>query len=85
MTEMAKWEFYDEHDEVEGDEQEPSFSIYDFRKWLENQGGSPSFDDDKKKEVLKETNDSLKEEFKKRVINKVDKNIERRMSKKKRK
>lgn len=88
MTEMANWEFYDENEEIEGaDDHEPSFSLYDFKKWLDSQGQDiPSFKesvDNKAKEAELNNKETLKEQFKQRVRDRVKNNINKRLSEKK--
>lgn len=89
---MSKWEFYDEDDDIdltEG-ESEPSFSFYDFKKWLTDQKHDPF-----EQESLRETvanggiNSAAKEElkklFKKRVRDKVQNKIDDKLAKRKKK
>lgn len=83
---MGKWEFYDD-DEVENDDHEPSFSLYDFKKWIDkNPTNISSFSEsieEKKKEDFDK--DALKEEFKKRITQKVQRKIDNKISKRKKK
>lgn len=61
---MGKFDFDDEQNE-------PTFSFYDFKKWLSKQGDEPEID---MNEVTKENvKEELKEEFKQRVKNKIKK------------
>lgn len=86
---MGKWEFYDDFDEVEGDDQEPSFSLYDFKKWLDkNPGNLASFSESveqKKQENSAIDKDALKEEFKQRIKDKVQRNIDKKIAERKKK
>ncbi len=87
---MANWEFYDDDDEIEGiDEQEPSFSLYDFKKWLENQNHDiPSFTEsieNKKREMVEGDKDVLKEQFKQRVRERVQRNIDKKLAERRKK
>lgn len=83
---MGKWEFYDDYEEVEGEEKEPSFSLYDFKKWLETHHKPdelPSLRDsveNKKRQNLSEDKDALKAEFTQRVKERVQRNIDRKLS-----
>jgi hypothetical protein len=90
MTEMANWEFYNEYEEIDAEEQEPSFSLYDFKKWLESQhpGDMPSFREsveNKKREIADQDKDALKEQFKQRVTSRVQRNIDKRLAERKKK
>jgi len=59
---MGAFDFEDE------DQNEPTFSFYDFKKWLSKQDDEPEIEiTESSKENTKE---NLKEEFKKRVKNK---------------
>lgn len=84
---MGKWEFYDDCDEVEGEDKEPSFSLYDFKKWLDkNPSQLASFGEsveNNKQEELAIRKDELKAEFKERIKNKVQKNIAKKIEAKK--
>ncbi len=84
---MANWEFYDDYEEVESEEHEPSFSFYDFKKWLEsNQHEMPSFRESvehKKREIADQDKDALKERFKQRVQERVQRNINKRLAERK--
>jgi hypothetical protein len=89
MTAMGKWEFYDEFDELENDEQEPSFSLYDFKKWLECQN-HPELTlresvQEKKKEETAQDKEALKERFKQQMRDKVNKSVERKLAERKKK
>lgn len=84
---MAKWEFLD-YDEIDNDEQEPSFSLYDFKKWLESQqpDGPSSFREsieERKKDGEAQSKDTLRQEFKKRMCDKVKENVERKLAERK--
>jgi hypothetical protein len=90
MTEMASWEFLDEYDDVDNDEKEPSFSLYDFKKWLDShQPDAPSSFresiEERKREGEVQSKDSLKEEFKKRMRDKVKRNVEKKLAERKKK
>lgn len=82
---MAKWEFYDDNDEIELNEHdsEPSFSFYDFKKWLSKEKRQPtplvSESSTATSGISKSSKDELKELFKKRVRAKVQKNIDKKM------
>lgn len=82
---MGKWEFYNDDDEIDLTESEsdPSFSFYDFSKWLSTQKQQPEsvreskvIDDESSKEELKEV-------FKQKMREKVQKKIEDKMAKRK--
>jgi len=83
---MAKWEFYDENDEMELNEHdsEPSFSFYDFKKWLSKEKRSPSPAPMSESSaatsgISQSSKDELKELFKKRVLAKVQKKIDQKL------
>jgi len=83
---MGNWEFYDDCDETEGiEEQDPSFSIYDFKKWLETKHPNEAslLEDTSPKEQLNP--EEIKEKFKKQVCDRVNKNIENKMKQRKKK
>lgn len=86
---MGKWEFYDDFDEVEGDDQEPSFSIYDFKKWLDkNPNNLSSFSESLEQKNQKNSSidkENLKEEFKQKIRDKVQKNIDKKIAERKKK
>jgi len=87
---MANWEFYDEYEEIEGDDQEPSFSLYDFKKWLESQNSDdlPSFREsvqNKKHEIAEQDKDALKEQFTQRMRERVQRNIDKKIAERKKK
>lgn len=85
---MGKWEFYDGHEEVDHDEQEPSFSFYDFKKWLDSNENSAltSFRENvENKKPVNEDKDSLKEAFKKKIKDKVQRNIDKKLAERKKK
>ena len=67
---MGKWDY-----EEEEEEKEPSFSMYDFRKWLESQKCDVS--------SLDEPKDINKEKFKQKVQDRVNEKIEKKLKKKK--
>lgn len=80
---MGKWEFYDNDEEVDSsDEKEPSFSMYDFKKWLGNQK-IPSFRESV--EPTEQDKNALKEKFKQRVKDRVQRNIDRKLKERKKK
>lgn len=85
---MSKWEFYDEDDEVELTESdsEPSFSFYDFKKWLSGQKNKPQ---ESIRESVVNTNKNSKEElkniFKKRIHDKVQKKVDDKLAAKRKK
>lgn len=82
---MAKWEFYDEDDAVELNEHdsEPSFSFYDFRKWLSKEKRQPTRSISESSAatsgISQTSKDELKEMFKKRVRKKVQDKIEKKL------
>ena len=83
---MSKWEFYDENDEIELNEgdSEPSFSFYDFRKWLTKQKRQPITPiSESINNISESSKDSLKEMFKKRVKDKVQKKIDKKLKERK--
>jgi hypothetical protein len=87
MTEMGNWEFYDDYEEVESDEQEPSFSFYDFKKWLEsNNSNDPSLNESVKKDVNNnQDKEDLKEKFKQRVKARIQQNVDKKLAERKKK
>jgi hypothetical protein len=87
MTAMGKWEFYDESEEVEGaDDQEPSFSLYDFKRWLASQGDAPGTFRESVEPCNEELDkEALREEFKNKVRDRVQKNIDRKLAERKKK
>jgi hypothetical protein len=81
---MGKWEFYDEDDSIELNEHdlEPSFSFYDFRKWLSKEKRQPapmSESSAATSGISESSKEELKEMFKKRVRAKVQKKIEKKL------
>jgi hypothetical protein len=85
---MAKWEFYDEDDELELNESdsEPSFSFYDFKKWLskeKRQPTSPPLSESAQAGMSQSSKEELKELFKKRVRAKVQKKIDKKLEERK--
>jgi hypothetical protein len=86
---MAKWEFYDENEDVElGDvDSEPSFSFYDFKKWLSKEKRQPSAPISESSAatsgISQTSKEEIKELFKKRVRDKVQKNIDNKLKNKK--
>jgi hypothetical protein len=86
---MAKWEFYDEDDEMELNEHdsEPSFSFYDFKKWLSKEKRQPASPISESSAAVSGISQSSKEElkelFKKRVRAKVQKKIDKKMEERK--
>lgn len=87
---MANWEFYDEGEEIDGtDDQEPSFSLHDFKKWLANQPDSPGTFresvEERKQSNETANKEELKEEFKNKVRARVEKNINRKLAERKKK
>jgi hypothetical protein len=91
MMAMGNWEFYDEFDEVEHDEQEPSFSLHDFKKWLESHKTENEplslreSVEEKKSNHDNQNKELLKEQFKQKMRDKVRKNIERKLVERKKK
>jgi hypothetical protein len=78
---MGKWEFYDDDDEIDLTESEsdPSFSFYDFRKWLTTQKRKP--ESIRETQIVSESSkEELKEVFKQKMRDKVQKKIEDKMS-----
>jgi hypothetical protein len=78
---MAKWEFYDEDEEAELSEtdSEPSFSFYDFKKWLSKEKRHPSREETPTEMTGVSSKEELKEMFKNRVKKKVQQNIDKKM------
>ena len=82
--EMAKWEFYDDYGDDGSDEQEPTFSIYDFKKWLESDSTqAPSLNENIKNKNCELDKDALKEQFTQDVCKRVQKNIDKKMDERK--
>jgi hypothetical protein len=81
---MGKWEFYNENDNIElNEDSEPSFSFYDFRKWLSKEKKEPTMPFSEA--VEESSKESLKEMFKKKVKDKVEKNINKKLKERKKK
>jgi len=82
---MGKWEFYDGDDELDlNEEQEPSFTLYDFKKWLRAQKKSEPEEKQQpatmREAVDAQQKDNLKELFKQRVKDRVQAKIDKRMA-----
>ena len=86
---MAKWEFYDDNDEMELNEHdsEPSFSFYDFKKWLSKEKRQPTAPISESSAatsgISQTSKEELKELFKKRVRAKVQKKIDEALEERK--
>ena len=75
---MANWEFYDNDEDLEptDSDKEPSFSFYEFKKWLSKQ-----------KHSIKKNIEigSVKEEFKDKMRKRVEEKVKKKLSDKKKK
>lgn len=85
---MANWEFYDDEEEIDltESEKEPSFSFYDFKKWLSKQRRQTrnTMNEDVQPKSV-ENKDPLKEAFKEKMMKRVEENIEKKMKDKRKK
>lgn len=79
---MAKWEFFNESDDCEGDDTDPSFSFYDFKKWMEDH---PEDSKPLRESVKQDDKEALKEEFKNKTRSRVEKNVQKKLSERKKK
>jgi hypothetical protein len=82
---MGKWEFYDNDEEAElSEDAEPSFSFYDFKKWLSGEKVKPeSLRETTANSVTPTSKEELKKLFKKRVRDKVQKKIDDKLAERK--
>ena len=78
---MGNWEFYDDEEDLDisESEKEPSFSFYDFKKWLSKQKRQPLF------EAIEEDKpcDDLREQFKNKMRKRAEEKIEKKLKERK--